>query len=724
MARQKSKAQPVKSNEDLRRFTEEFFSYFGAAVTHHTGGAPAAPGECLTVDLGSALAEHFGKPTLRLCFHNAEGASGYDLVAHGSRTFDRMLAYLGLCGSSTLLDLPSRHLSSEELLSAVRPLNASITNLRMSEQVRRLFVFNWRITYRSDDKREELYTVALDEEGGRLRLAGDPDAPQDALDLHALFADAKQQVGGAQAPEVVDGADRQPAQRMPPVTQLVRLAETARKLAIYHADVRCVSHEADVLPRLYRTLNRLTTYYGEQIEEVYESHDPTGEKRHALESDLERKVAEEVENHRLRVEVVLFSYAVFNMPVAVAEMTLTDGKREAPVRVARNRYSGAMERPRCHSCGDEAAAIAIDRSGHVTCDACIRQCDACGEIVCAACGVALCPICGKNNCASCGQTCWACGERACPEHISICPVCGDSVCHACQAECAHCGTRQCRSHLHVDAVRTAEGEYQLICAACAVRCPGCNQYSASMQTCEASGQRFCANCLVVCAGCGKRVGPGFYQVHPATGKPYCNDCLSPCPTCGALVPETSACDICGAIFCHFCGATCDACGRHSCKEHSRHFEGCGHVLCADHETRCAGGGEEICPLCHEECAICGKPVCDEHTSFCRRCGQEYCRACVGRSGLCETCASLADAGEPVDMHSEPCADHPSVAELVHRYRWIRAQNQRYVIYMGRSGFLSGAVVVVERGPGRPKVVAAHELSLPDMIRDRFSWHGD
>ena len=214
------------------------------------------------------------------------------------------------------------------------------------------------------------------------------------------------------------------------------------------------------------------------------------------------------------------------------------------------------------------------------------------------------------------------------------------------------------------------------------------------------------------------------QITPATGRPYCNDCLSPCPACGALVPETFACGICGAPYCHFCGAACDACGRHFCKEHSRHFAGCEHVLCADHETRCAGGGEEICPLCHEECAICGKPVCEKHTSICRRCGQEYCRVCVGRSGLCETCASVADVGEPVDMHHEPCADHPSVVELIHRYRWTRGQNQRYIIYMGRSGFLSGAVVVTARGAGRPKVLIAHELSLPDMIRDRFSWHGD
>ena len=50
-----------------------------------------------------------------------------------------------------------------------------------------------------------------------------------------------------------------------------------------------------ILPRLYQVLNRITTYYGQQIEEVYESHDPTGEKRRALEADLDRKIGEEIE---------------------------------------------------------------------------------------------------------------------------------------------------------------------------------------------------------------------------------------------------------------------------------------------------------------------------------------------------------------------------------------------------------------------------------------------
>jgi hypothetical protein len=55
---------------------------------------------------------------------------------------------------------------------------------------------------------------------------------------------------------------------------------------------------------------------------------------------------------------------------------------------------------------------------------------------------------------------------------------------------------------------------------------------------------------------------------------------------------------------------------------------------------------------------------------------------------------------------------------------VRADNRRYVIYVGRSGLLAGAIVTVARGPHGGKVVAAHRLSLADMLRDRFTWTGD
>ncbi|MCC6454255.1 MAG: hypothetical protein IT328_04880 [Caldilineaceae bacterium] len=693
---------------DLRQFTIDYFAFFNAAV-QPLDRRKQGP---LEVTLPADLAEHFGKPTLKLGFHQVTPGSELELVAHGSRLFDRMLALLDRRGALTMQALPNRHPSSQELMTAVRPLNASIAGLKMQEQTRSLYLFNWRITYRADDKREELYAVVLDEQGQRVPLLGETHTNGDGLDIEALWQDAQP------VPQEQDEEGYLLPPKLPPMTHLVRLAESARKYAIYHADLRCVTHEAEILPRLYQVLNRITTYYGQQIEEVYESHDPTGEKRRALEADLDRKIAEEIENHRLRVQVNLYSYAVIQTPVAVAEINLSDGKRQATLHVARNRYTGSIQRPTCHACDRETTTVALDRNGHLCCDECVSQCGTCQEIVCADCGVAECPFCGKANCEQCGQSCWACGERACAEHVARCPICGDSVCLTCQVECGECGTRQCRSHLRADAVAHADGSHPLICSDCATRCPSCQQYSAQFGVCASSGQRFCTNCLITCGECGRQVGPGFYQRDPS-GKAYCLDCLDECPRCGQLTTDTVTCVQCGKEGCKQCMGTCDFCHTTLCADHLTGQSDCKHQLCAEHLATCHIDNAPVCPVCDEPCAICGHYHCEEHAALCRRCGQIYCRSCVHWSGLCNTCGSLEQDATPVKVTGEPWARDPQVAELVAHYRWRRVSNERFYIFVGDSNFFSRAVIVVARGSGGGQIVTARRLGADDRLRDLF-----
>ncbi len=676
----------------LREFALAFFRSFGAQIQRQDRRRNGA----VLVTLPPELAEHFGKPQLHLVFQNAEVTSETDLMAYGSRVFDRMVAYLDQRGATLLQRLPVRFPGADELLRAIRPVNGAIRDLKLAQRDRILCLFNWHITYRADDKKEEIFSVLLDENGQRLPVinktedetedetegaAGNGFHPQ-ALLAHALPV------------EPVQGPDGQPLPpKLPPMTHLVRWAETARKYALYHADVRCVAHEAEILPRLHKVLARLTSYYEQQIEEIYDSHDPEGEKRRALEEDLQRKIAEEVENHRLRVQVRLFSYGVFRAPVAQADLLLSDGRQEVPIQVVRNLYTGAIRRPRCHACGQETETVVLCRNGHVSCQECMAQCQSCQDVLCAACGVETCPVCQQANCDRCGQTCWACGERACTEHISRCPVCGDDVCHACQAECSQCGVRQCRSHLRADSVTDA-----LICAECAVRCPGCSQYSVHMATCAVSGQRFCQNCIVTCAGCGKLLGPGFYQLDPLDQQPYCQECLQACPTCGTLVGRVhlQGCSVCGAPVCGACGVPCGECGELSCPEHSAHCHECGKPLCQEHTLTCSVGGEPLCASCGALCPICGQPTCQQHMAVCHLCGQRYCQECVHESSqLCDTCVALPNHGEEVAIREEPVIQDPRVANLAGKHRWRRHGNQRYTLYLGSNLWGSHVLVVAE-----------------------------
>lgn len=689
---------------DLSSFTLGFFEFFGAEIQPSNGGGENS----FQISLPPELADHFAKPVLNLVFRNAEVTSDTDLVAYGSRVFDRMMAYLDQQGALTVRQLPKRFGGGEELMQAVQPTNTSILNLRLREQSQNLLVFNWHITYRADDKREELVSVVLDEAGNRLLLQEDGHAQ--GLSLAGLLADSSES-----AQETDDEGQPIPP-RLPPMTQLARHAQTARKFVLYHADLRCVDHEQEILPRLHKVLSRLTTYYEEQISEVYDSHDPTGGKRASLEEDLQRKIAEEVENHRLRVKVRLFSYALLHVPVATADITLGHGRagadiQEIPVQVWRNLYDGTLRRPLCHACGQETAQITIDRNGHITCDDCIEQCHTCQDILCASCGVASCPVCGENNCDTCGQSCWACGERACPDHIDACPVCGDPVCHNCQTECGHCGVRQCRSHLWADGV-----DQQLVCADCAIRCPGCQQYSAQLATCTTSGQRFCTNCAAICTTCQRSFGPGFFHVAPKTGKAYCLEHITICPTCNTIADELRACTVCGELGCAHCAHRCVICKDALCANHAQRFAGCSHVACADHVQSCAIGHERICPLCANECAICERPHCAAHAKRCSMCQQIYCSECVRMSGLCDTCAMIEKEGVRIHMADEPISGHEEVDALARHYNWVRLANHRYVIYLGKGSLGIQALIVADK----KRVISVRRQSPLDRILGR-SW---
>jgi hypothetical protein len=702
-------AQP-NADLSLTEFTHTFFTTFGATVRQDSSQMQQA----LDVELTEPLRQHFGRERLRLVFHTAEAKPGVELVAHGSRIFDQMMALLDQKGAFAVLRAPVKHPGGELLLSAIRLTNASVSRLRLQERTRPLFVFIWRITYRADDKRQEIFTVWLDDDG---KLIHQPDAMSEDAAPRGDYARLLQEAEPA-AVERNEAGEALPP-RLPALTQLTRLAERARSYAIYHADARCVTHEAEILPRLYKTLNRLITYYEQQIGEVQPARDSEGERRRALEADLRRKVAEEIENHRLRVEVELIGYVAVEIPIAVAEMTLTTGHHEIAVRVEQDRYSGALRRPTCHACGDETAVATIDRNGHLTCERCTHLCAGCNDLLCTICGVAPCPVCGIENCGQCGRMCWACGERACVAHISVCSTCGDSVCHACQTECAACGVRQCKIHLRSDCVAETRGAQELICPRCAVRCPGCQQFSAHTGVCDASGQRFCQNCLVVCAGCGKTVGPGYYQHSAADQQPYCRECLHECLLCHALTHATKTCAACKRSGCPTCVGRCVVCSRDLCTEHSLRMSGCGHVVCNLDLQECGICHELVCPQCAATCPICDNFHCEAHATRCTQCGQEYCTACVSRIGLCATCTVISIGGAPVDRLALAWEDDPAAQALIPHYRWVVGSNRRYDIYVGEGAMMSVAIVVVDRDAKARRIVWMRRLSALDRLRGRL-----
>jgi hypothetical protein len=412
---------------DLRRLTGDFFTLFGAHARDDGD-------EGLQVRLPPDLAAHFGKDRLYLVF-SADDLSPYeDLVVYGSRIFDRMMAWLEGRGEYTRWRLPVRAL--DRALDDGPPPELTFANCVVEQahaclEETLFFVFNFRLIYTADDRREEIHTVVLDADG-RPR----PDV-QSALILPPT------DVSDDAARKALRFVDIPPA-KSPGPARLAELAEQAQSLAVAHAEAQAVTLEANLQQRLQRVLVRLTFYYRRQIDEIAARDEARAEEaRRVMEQDLQRKIADELENHRLRVQVRLVSTAQVGRPVWRYQLGLKSRHATHTLALQRDLHSGDLTPILCHACGRPTTEIALCAAGHVVGADCVRACRDCKRDVCVACGLQDCAVCGEPVCHECKSVCHLCGGWACRPHACRCPICGEETCTAHSFECKVCGQRYC-----------------------------------------------------------------------------------------------------------------------------------------------------------------------------------------------------------------------------------------------------------------------------------------
>ncbi len=649
------KAKPARAtaapDHSLHDLALDAFGLFGAKVKPARHGA-------LHVTLTPELAEHFGKPDLQLVFSAAHVSPYHDLMAYGSRSFDRLVGYITNHGSLIRRTLPDQYpdLALRGLPPGLTLVNCQTTRVTTRRSGRLLCQFNFHLSFRADDKREELFAVAIDETG------------QVVSDWSALLEQSQP------APD---------AQEPPRLDTLVTLAEEARRRAVYYADQQCATIEQEILPRLHKTLSRLVSYYEEQALEIQERSDEpwrAEEQRGELRADLQRKMAEEIENHRLRVTVTLFSMAQLEEPVWEHVLHLRQQPDSDTVRlpVARNLFTGVLEPPVCHVCDQPTLAVGLCANGHVTCADCLARCHACQRDLCLDCGLQGCSTCKELLCAGCAVVCHACGQWACAEHSGRCPVCQETTCFTCQDVCAGCGVRQCRGHLVADHLAAAH----LLCSRCAVICPHCARPSAQTATCDYCGQVFCQACVQPCVACGRVYCLTHLVAAPLEGGSVCIRCLVTCPHCGTKAVTVAACATCGREGCRACLLACAECGTMVCDAHSQMCHLCYQTTCIWHSDRCLVDDQPVCSSHALTCPGCERTVCQQHQQTCGVCALDYCPDCMDdERRVCHTCQQL-EAAEPVNLHSEPIGSDADVAALADRYTWRSVSNRRYTIYHG------------------------------------------
>jgi hypothetical protein len=374
-----------------------------------------------------------------------------------------MLGLLSKRGEAAYLRFPGRVSVEPDPPSSPLPLrNCRLLESQVYLSQDRFYVFNFRVSYVSDEKRETFITVSLDAEG--------QPAPQIQPMLAKLEANLLSPNGSL---------DLEP-------DRLPQMLELAGEVARQQAESQSIGLEEAIRSRLEKVLLRLSSYYRRLMNEVNTGDSTRDETvRVELQQELGQKIADELERHRLRVTLTPLSYAVAVTPFAHYRLALATTHSRQNLHLARNLHTGQLEPYTCHHCGEPLDHIALCDRGHGVHGRCLETCQQCGRAVCQACGIQNCAICSRSVCIDCvnGEqvvsnsgvealagraTCAYCQRWLCNQHLAACAICGLTYCtqHSFYCKCCHqtycsqCGSgaecKTCRRVLTASVIKVAD----------------------------------------------------------------------------------------------------------------------------------------------------------------------------------------------------------------------------------------------------------------------------
>jgi hypothetical protein len=403
---------------EVVRFAQAFF------VAHGATWEPCGPGR-VEVHLPNDLAEAFGSVTLRL---GLEPGAGDDALspAPGGRVFDAMLAHLGARGRCAALTRRPQACDPARL----EVMGAEVRALPPERADRVARVYDFQVSFLSDERRDVLWSVALDEAGRQW------DEPLAWLDDAGLLDDLP-----PAAAEEWSGA----------LAEGLAVAET---LARAHAEREAAGHEVEAAERLGRARRRLEVYYGDLQAELPSRRRPglpdealqanLAAARRELVAELEGRLEREAQRHRLRVLVRALGHAVVVAPGMRLRWRLSTAARARETTAWQDLATGRVAWPPCERCGRAEGCLGMCSTGHVVCPECLVVCQGCGQPSCAA-ELTVCSCCGALLCAGCVAQCGG-GHPCCALHLAACGCCGRVTCERCATPCIACGSPLAPAH--------------------------------------------------------------------------------------------------------------------------------------------------------------------------------------------------------------------------------------------------------------------------------------
>ncbi len=655
---------------EIEKFVRNFFYFFGGEIYEEEN--------YWLIEVPEKLTNLLGNNRLKLVFHPHNLIENSILITHGSYILNQMIDYLAAYGHSAFCPLSknwnkARHFPNEFTLN-----NLIVKELHTKQFFRYCYIFNFRIEYFSDERTEEIYTLALN---------WDLEKWQPISEWYDFFNNKN----------IDDFAIEEIKQESLPTTELENAYNIACQYAEDYVQKRSNKLEEDILKRLYKQISRLDRFYKEQIRDwelrrLGRNPEKAIERISYLHREFKLKIEEESENHRLKIRIKLINYLLWQIPFLRYTSTLkelnpahyTNENLEAEQLFIffRDLHNGQLEAPLCFVCGKPTLVLNACVKQHIVCSDCIRKCALCGCDECISCGAENCYECGLSMCSSCVKHCSDCGKPICNEHSSFCCVCNTPLCSECSQHCSVCGSVLCGEHIHHCIVCN-----RLIGEKCLIHCAECNApvCPEHIHNCTVCGQVFDINCLNTCFICDNKV---------------CSSHSLTCVDCGKSICQThqsndfSFCAICNKPLCPDCIQICSLCGKIVCPDHLGICKVGNHKLCYNDLLECAICNDFICEEHSVKCELCGKIICPEHLKECKMCKEFYCSDCIDEQNRCMACNSFRKVSVKYVLPPflSPYANEYNLNRAGH-WREVKAGKKRLFLEIGSD---EGFIIVMDK----------------------------
>lgn len=313
---------------------------------------------------------------------------GVEYISYNAEFLERFSSLVDNHGFFTAVACPAdiylKQKGLEKMVSEkISFLNAICRFVQKKELFNYYLLLNFKYTAVSEEKKEEILPVIIDEYNLNSFPAANVLLPEELKVISA----------GTEIPDKL--------LKPLPVDQVLSQACKTAKIRI---NENLTDFVKSLSRRMHRDVERLNEYYRTivcQIERKIEKKQLGGEERekeklriHAVQLELKRKIFDLQKRYDLKIHAEMINAMRILVPVVSLSYEIQRKQKKRNFTFVWNPLIKDLESPLCESCAKEAGRFSLcDEHLHLVCPHCSAECPDCRKYYCRACYPVSCPRC-------------------------------------------------------------------------------------------------------------------------------------------------------------------------------------------------------------------------------------------------------------------------------------------------------------------------------------------